>query len=205
MRQLLFADTCWKGIILRNRIKTQPSFCVGICLAVLILPIRWVSAWILAAACHEFGHLLVLKICKIPVTRITLDVFGAKIETGSMLPAEELICSLAGPAFGILSVLFSSVAPYFSICGFLQSVYNLLPFSGFDGGRALQIVQYTMIPPLKADLATKCIQFGVFAILILLGGHLWIARDLGFVSFLLMALPVLKSQTEKILANRQNK
>lgn len=190
---------------MRNHIEIRPAFCVGLCFSAFLLPIQWIAAWFTAAAIHELGHLLALKILKIPVLRFTFDLSGAQIETGCIEPFAECFCALAGPMLGLCCLLLSRFAPYLAICGFVHSVYNLLPFPEHDGGRVLRVAIAYLVKSDIADYIYCSILILVSVVLIVLGLYLWTTLKLGFISFVLMLTPIMKYLLLKTLANRQNK
>ena len=105
----------------------KPSFCFGISLLLLVIPIKWVICWIIAAVAHEFGHFLALRLLHIEVTDVTIGLNGAVINTGSMTAREEAVCAAAGPLFGLSLVFLGEQFPTVAICAVLQSLYNILP------------------------------------------------------------------------------
>ena len=176
----------------------RPLFCFGLCIAVIAFPIRIVLAWIVAAFIHELGHLVALKVLHIPVGKITLDLNGAMIESGYMSAISELVCALAGPIAGMLCLLGSTIVPYVALFGFLQSIYNLLPFPDYDGGRALNAVLHMLMP---VNWAEKIYSMSVLVLtfaLLFLGLYLWFGLDIGIASFLFCIIPPLKSGVVKI-------
>lgn len=181
-----------------NSLTVRPAFCIALCLSVFLVPIRWVLAWFLAAVIHELGHLIALRMYKIPVLRITCDLPGAQIETGYMQPAAEFICALFGPLFGFICLFLSRYAPYLAICSFIQSIYNLLPFQGLDGERALRAGLSFLFLQDKADKLLKWIRYMTALLLLILGFRLWLIKDLGFAAFELIIFPLLKVLIVKI-------
>ena len=121
----------------------------------LILPLRWIGALLLAAAVHECCHLLCLRLCSIPVWRIHLDLLGAVIETAPLLPVQEVLCAAAGPVGSFLCLAFTQWFPPLALCGFLQGVYNLLPVYPLDGGRMLHGILHLIVPK-RAEAISKC-------------------------------------------------
>jgi len=136
------------------------SGCVtgGFCL--LILWFGVVNGWRLllvvlsAAAVHELGHILTLKLLGANVTSLRLSMFGAVLETdiGKLPYGKELLVVLAGPAANFLVARLLSgiggewwdaaVGAHLVLCGF-----NLLPVEPLDGGRALYLVTAWLAGP----------------------------------------------------------
>lgn len=101
---------------------------------------------LIAAAIHEIGHIIAMKLCKVKIERITLGWYGARIEMSTeklISYKKEIIIALAGPVFGgITAVLTSRVGndACTLIAGFsaILTAFNLLPAGILDGGRAIK-------------------------------------------------------------------
>ena len=122
----------------RLRKGLSPGLLIWLAAAVLMLPLRWLLAWAGAVCVHELGHLAMLKLLKLPVYAMDADASGARITTEFRNRSQEVLCALAGPAAGCLTVLAAPVFPRLAVCALLQSVYNLLPVYPLDGGRAMR-------------------------------------------------------------------
>ena len=104
-------------------------------LAVLLLPLRVLLGIILAAAVHELGHLTAMYFLGVPVLGFALHPGGARIEAGPMEPGEEIICALAGPVAGAVTIFAWKWFPVLALAGLVQTVFNLIPVYPLDGGR----------------------------------------------------------------------
>ena len=192
-----FADRLLKVTHL-NRINILPSFCVGCCIGLLVLPIHWVIAWFTAVLIHEAGHLLALKLLHVSIQRITLGLNGARIETGYISSQSEIISALAGPAAGLCCLLVSRIVPLLAMFGFFQSIYNLLPIPEFDGGRVLRAVLYRILPQHKADYINQLILIILSVSLVIAGVYFWYVYNLGPVVLMICIFPIIKSGLIKI-------
>ena len=119
-------------------IETDGGFWIVLGLMVLLFPVRILAGILLAALIHEAGHILSLWLCGGRTHRIALRIGGAKIEAAPLSPGRELLCILAGPFAGALTVLAWRVFPELAVAGLLQTMFNLLPLPNLDGGRALR-------------------------------------------------------------------
>ena len=106
-------------------------------LALLILPLRWLLAVLLAGAVHELGHFIALRLCGINVSEFHIGMGGAQMSVGHMGRWQELFCALAGPFAGLCLLLLARWLPRTAVCACIQSAYNLLPVYPLDGGRAM--------------------------------------------------------------------
>lgn len=119
-------------------------------LSLLLVPLRWLLGWVIAAAVHELGHYIALRFCKCPVYGIRIGLSGAVMETGAMFPTTELLSAAAGPLFGASLLLLSKWFPVLAVCAFVQTVFNLSPVYPLDGGRVLRSVLMTFLSEVTA-------------------------------------------------------
>lgn len=165
MLLLLFAEPYWK-MHSQTVFSVHPSFYVLVALSLFCLPINWVIGWLLATGIHEFFHILTLWILKIPIRSMHLCMSGAVIATGRITTPKEILCALAGPVGGLLTLLLLKVTPEIALCASIQSFYNLLPIYPLDGGRAMKCI-VTLI--WGDELAEKISKTLSVAVIILLG------------------------------------
>lgn len=101
-------------------------------------------ATLLAATLHEAGHLTAARILGIRLRLLELDLFGAKLHPAGTIPSyrAEGVLAAAGPMASLL--LWVAALPLqgsFGDCLRLATLsfalFNLMPISGFDGGRML--------------------------------------------------------------------
>ncbi len=120
-----------------------------------------------AVLIHEFGHILAARVLKIQIKCIRLDIFGAIMETDSILCSykKEAILCLAGPLANIASVIFirSLNLPVdlnlFTLASFAFAIINLLPAKCFDGGRALSCILLWRMSHPKASYFIEILSF----------------------------------------------
>lgn len=96
---------------------------------------------LLAAACHEAGHIIALKLCNIHADQITICPLGVDIRVrGARSYAAELIVAGAGIAANLLlcAVFFpfaeNSAAALFILSNLTLAALNILPVKPLDGG-----------------------------------------------------------------------
>ena len=118
-----------------GRVRVEGGVWIVLGLAVLLLPLRVLLGIILAAAVHELGHLAAMYFLGVPVLGINLYPGGARIEAGPMVPVEEILCALAGPVVGAMTIFAWKWFPELAVAGLVQTVFNLIPIYPLDGGR----------------------------------------------------------------------
>ena len=102
----------------------------------------------ITALLHEFSHIFMMKLLKVPVKRIDVQPFGvaAFIEEASIYnSSKEIIISLSGPLFNFI-VYF--VIKYINIpyreflisINLAMGIFNLIPSLPLDGGRVLKSI-----------------------------------------------------------------
>ena len=135
----LFALKLYQKINLIRNLKVQifGSFYIRMALGLLILPLRWLIAWLLAALIHELGHVLAIVWSGHRIERVILKGMGAQLYT-DFLGSDEWFCALAGPITGVILVMMRKYFPLIAICAFFQTSVNLLPLPQLDGGRMLK-------------------------------------------------------------------
>jgi membrane-associated protease RseP (regulator of RpoE activity) len=102
--------------------------------------------------------LLAARALRIPIRRITLDLFGAEITPAAAVSsyAAELLLCLAGPAASLVSALLLWAVPLpftreAAAASLLLGLLNLLPIRSFDGGHVLECV-LALLPAKHAHL-----------------------------------------------------
>ena len=131
---------------------------------------------LLAAACHELGHLSALWLAGARVERLRLNAFGAEIRADTRrLSYREIACTLAGPAVNLaLALLLARLTGHFTAAGsnLVLGCFNLLPIPALDGGRALHLLVSWLWEPLTADAVSR--RTGLFCALLLTAAALFL-------------------------------
>ena len=120
------------------KVDIQWDFYIGLAVAVLLLPVKWLAAWCAAVFLHEAFHFIAVKFLGGEVNVIRLRAFGASMETGPLSSGKEAIAAIAGPFCGILVIPFIKYIPRICVCVITQSAFNLIPLLPMDGGRVVK-------------------------------------------------------------------
>lgn len=142
----------------RNCLDIQPSFWILSVVGLLLLPFRWIIAWMIAVSVHEIGHYLALRALKIPVYTVSIRLSGVYLQTAPMTAMQEAFVAAAGPIFSFMLVGLARWIPHTACCAFFHLIFNMLPFSTFDGGRVLENILRIFLPEQYAAGAVRCIQ-----------------------------------------------
>lgn len=175
----------------------QLDWCVFLllALALLVLPLQWLIAVLLAGAVHELGHYAALRICGVDVRELRIGVAGAKMSVGQMGRWQELICALAGPMAGLGFVLLARWLPRTAVCACIQSAYNLLPVYPLDGGRAVRCV-------CVSDRVCRVIEWVCLGLIALAGLYGTVILRLGFLPSAVSAFTIHRALAGKGLAKQ---
>ena len=106
---------------------------------------------------HELGHAMVAKHYKLPISQITLFIFGgvAEIKKEPQSPKVEFLMAIAGPIVSIIIALtmyyltqlgnlvgwpvyVTGVTNYLAIINAIIVIFNLIPAFPLDGGRVFR-------------------------------------------------------------------
>ena len=148
--------------------RTDAFIYLYLALLLLILPLKWLAAAIIAGAVHELCHFLAVRFCGGRVAGFRFSFRGAIMEAGGLCPAQELLCVLAGPAGSLGLLLFAQIFPRIAICGGMQGLFNLLPVMPLDGGRVLQNL-LELRYPMEGELLALRVSLCLGAVLALIG------------------------------------
>ena len=109
-------------------------------LMLLLLPLRWMGAVVIAAAGDEFGHYAAVCCLGGSVSGMRIGTKGAVLTAFGLTHKQDIICLIAGPLAGLLLGLTFRWFPVIAVCAIFQSLYNLLPIYPLDGGKILRSI-----------------------------------------------------------------
>ena len=154
---------------MRRSVKWELSTCAALVFALLYFfdGSGIISAAVPAAAAHELGHLLLLRLYGRPLRSVRIGLFGMELDyAGALDGAEAALCAFAGPLFGAVYALAACTlgGAFLELSGALSfafSVFNLLPILPLDGGRIVEAL---------AGARPGCILSRVFAVILFAAG-----------------------------------
>ena len=145
--------------------RIETSACLLWAFMVLVLPLRWLFSAAMAVLVHELCHWLALKALRVEILGVVVRGGGIRMETEPMTSGKELICALAGPAGGLVLLLFIRWIPRIAVIALVQSAFNLLPMYPLDGGRALRCISQMLFRQKTADRICRGTKFACAAAL----------------------------------------
>ena len=163
----------------RTKVKISPWFQVLLCAFYRLDPVGCFWPFLGAAAIHEAGHCLAVKLCGGSIRTLSLTVRGAVLQTTPLSYRQEAICALAGPWAGMLLLLLAHWFPWLAFWGLVQGIYNLLPVYPMDGGRALRCAMLSRWTPERADAVSRWVSIGLGGIMAALGVYAACGLHLG--------------------------
>lgn len=167
----------------------KPAAYIVIAAVFLLLPFKFIAAWLLSILIHELSHIFMLWILRVKIYKITFGAFGASIDTEPMPRLIEALSTIAGPIGGFCMLFFAKWLPLTSIFAFIQSVYNLLPIFPLDGGRVVR----ALLPEKPATVISSIIKY----LLIIIGLAISIIFKLGIIPFVALIVFFLKTPCNK--------
>lgn len=180
------------------KLRLDPSACFLGAILLLILPLKWLFAALLAAVVHELCHMAAIRLTGGEIWEVRIRGSGAVIETAPMTPGRELLCSLAGPAGGLGLLFFARWIPCTAVCALVQSLYNLLPFFPLDGGRALRCGLEWLFGVRTGEKVSRIVAYGAGAFLLALSMYGLAAWNFGLIPMLWIISVLLRHGLRKI-------
>ena len=185
---------------LQSRIafRVSGSVCLLFALLILMLPLQWIFAAVIAAAFHELCHYFAVKICGGEIMGMHVGQQGMQMQALSLTAGRELFCILAGPLGSLSLMLLVRFIPRVAFCAAVHGIYNLLPLLHLDGGQALYVV-LRAICPVRAQKVVALVQTGILIVLWILTLYFAFAYRFGIIPLIFMLSITMTAK--KYLAN----
>ena len=144
---------------MRGRVQVRDGFAVLLAALWCMDQTGVLPLFLLAAAVHEAGHLLILHLSGGRLHRLVLTGCGAVLHCA--LPADRFACAavcLAGPAASFALTAAAGTAGAWRLAGAsaLLGLFNLLPMPPLDGGMALSHLCGGRFGTARRGLALLC-------------------------------------------------
>ena len=204
-----------------NRLSISYPLLVAAALAFAFDQNGWLLLLMAAAAAHELGHIAAIAALGGKIERIAAGLTGMKIDYKSSQMtsyAADMAIAVSGPMANLAALTLCCVVArlypplgeenlyYFCGVNLLFSLFNLMPASPLDGGRALRAILMALLGADRGERAANVVSVVTLWLLIAAGLALLLATKSN-ASLLFATLVVLLStgDREKWKANRQTK
>lgn len=135
---------------MRTRLQIDDSFWCMLAVLIFLDTDGIAPVFLLAAAVHELGHLVMVLLCGGTITSFRLSAAGGMLRYH--LPThsrrDDFLIAAAGPITGLVFAVVSGLLdlPLLAGAGILLNGFNLLPIAPLDGGRMLECILDPMHP-----------------------------------------------------------
>ena len=195
MRLRLSAGRSWN---MRPQIRISGVATLWLALLLLVLPLPWIVAAIVAASFHEICHILAIRLCGGSIHDLKIGQRGASIGVAALSPWQELVCALAGPLGSFLLILTADLFPRLAVCALFHGVYNLVPIYPMDGGRALHCILTMLLGQRSAGTVGDWITRILCVILLIAGIYAFFALQIGILPLVMAGFVICKANMRKM-------
>ena len=171
----------------------KPATLLMLALVIVLIPIKWAFAWIVAVIVHELFHILALYILGYDVRGFYIDSMSVNLLTDPLLPKHELICAISGPLGSFLLLLFVRWMPMVALCGFVQGTYNLFPLYPMDGGRVVNTILHRLLNEKNVIMTMCALRIGTYVVVVACAGILCVRLSC-IVPLIIVALLIWKDR-----------
>ena len=195
MRLRLSVGRSWN---MRPQIRISGAAILWLALLLLILPLPWIVAAIVAAAFHEICHILAIRLCGGSIHDLKIGQRGASMGVAALCPWQELVCALAGPLGSFLLILTADLFPRLAVCALFHGVYNLLPIYPMDGGRALHCILTMLLGQRRAGTVGVWIKRILCVMLLIAGIYAFVVLQIGILPLVMAGFVICKANMRKM-------
>ncbi len=155
---------------MRTRFYIDDSFWCMLAILIFLDTEGIAPAFLLTAAVHELGHLLMVCLCGGTVTSFRLSAAGGMLHYQLSKPSrwDDFLIAASGALLGLMfSVMCGLLGmPLLAGAGILLNGFNLLPIAPLDGGRMLACIlhdAHPLIPCVAALTLLFLLAGGIYA------------------------------------------
>ena len=146
---------------------------------------------------HECIHLIFILLFCGKIKSVRFSFMGGEIKRGdiSLTATKEAVISLSAPVTNLLigaGLYVLNVYEHFAIVNLIIGAFNLIPYEGFDGGRALKCLLEGRVNEKTANNVAILLSFIACFTFIALNGYLLIKNN-GNILFLITSAIMLIS------------
>lgn len=178
-------------------ISVKPEYYILFAFSLLLIPFKWIFAWMIASIFHELCHYVALRLCGCRLFRIQVGVNGTVMDADLFGNTKEILCALSGPVGSFMLILTGRLFPRLAVCGFFQCTYNLIPIYPMDGGRALRSFLHKLLSEQRSLQIEKWIENIVLILYLLLGLYASLCLKLGFIPIIFAVILIMKNKKGK--------
>ncbi len=135
---------------MRTRFYIDDSFWCMLAILIFLDTEGIAPAFLLTAAVHELGHLLMVCLCGGTVTSFRLSAAGGMLHYQLSRPSrwDDFLISASGALLGLTFAVVCGLCdlPLLAGAGILLNGFNLLPIAPLDGGRMLTCILHDTHP-----------------------------------------------------------
>ena len=145
-----------------------------------------------AAAAHELGHIIMMRLYSVRVRGISVRLFDVLIEADSP-PSFRADCwiTLGGALMNlILAAVCISFGGFFGTANLAMGCFNLMPVISLDGGRLLTLILTRRLSQRAADIILRISSFLILLPLLTAGVYVLFRSGYNY-SLLLLSLYLL--------------
>lgn len=179
-----------------HKITISAPGCIMLAAGLLLVPLRWFLAALLAAAIHECCHILAISLCGGRIFHLQIGATGITLLTERFTGWRGAVCAMSGPAGALLLLPLYRWCPRLVFCGMAQSLWNLLPVYPLDGGRALRCILESVLPERVRNWVEWAVAVPLLTIFLCLTWKLHLYLPAFFAFFLLVRKIILQSRLE---------
>lgn len=155
-------------------ISVSVYFAATVTFALLFFQGRSILPTLICCILHEVGHLIMIRVCRGNVRKISLGAYGMRIDpvrTLKISPKKEILISLAGPFVNIILSIFGLIAKQNLLLriNLVLCFFNLIPAGKTDGHTAIYNALILKLNRAKSESVMKIISTAFLIIMYLMG------------------------------------